>query len=30
MTDEEAFEWLAEYDPDKAIEQFPNRHMVEA
>ena len=30
MTDEEAFEWLAEHDPDKAIEEFPNRHIVEA
>jgi len=25
MTEDEAFEWLAEYDPDKALELFPER-----
>ena len=30
MTDEEAFEWLAEYDPDKAKELFLEKHIEEA
>jgi len=30
MTANEAFEWLAEHDPDKAIELFPEKHIEEA
>jgi len=30
LTDEEAFSWLAEHDPDKAIELFPEKHIEEA
>ena len=30
ITDEEAFDWLAEHDPDKAIELFPRKHIEEA
>jgi len=30
LTSNEAFEWLAEHDPDKAIELFPEKHIEEA
>ena len=30
LTDTEAFEWLAKYDPDKAVELFPDERIEEA
>jgi len=30
MTDEEAFKWLGEHDPDKAIELFPWKRVEDA
>ena len=30
ITDEEAFEWLGEHDPDKAIELFPWKKVEDA